>query len=238
MVYRRMLVFCLSLFLLLIGGCTDLQEMGAIEKSRMVLARREKEIEELEEVRGSLKRIVNRKIHAVKLLEKANRLLGKKYMELGSYNLAEEVLLEAEVLSPYNSFIKKDLGYCYYFLGLSAVEEAEGRLFFEKSRKYFQAALEIEPESIEARYGLSLLLFFGFDDVYGAIKEVKTILSYRPDHVDSHFALGRFYYEVGELRKAMGEYITLTRILPKNSEKLKKAEENILRINRKLRINE
>ena len=64
------------------------------------------------------------------------------------------------------------------------------------------------------------------------------MLDYDPKNIDAHFALGRFYYETGELGKALNEYLTLTRLLPRSSPKREKVEENILKINRETGIDE
>jgi tetratricopeptide (TPR) repeat protein len=215
-------------------GCGYQKERRMVQRSKKVLAQERKSVDELVHIRGELRRVIELKLQSVKLLEDVNRLLGEKYMELGSYNLAEEVLLEAEFLMPHNAFIKKDLGQCYYFLGLSALDKNDQLKFFSKSRAYYTKALEIDPELIEARYGLGLLLFFGYNDAFAAIDEMKEILESDPENVDAHFALGRFYYEIGELGKALGEYIELTRLLPGGADRRKKAEENIIKINREM----
>jgi tetratricopeptide (TPR) repeat protein len=222
----------------LIAGCGGAGDKRTIKKGRKELGQQQKDTEELAKVRGELKRIVERKVQAVNLLESIDRVLGRKYLELGSYNLAEEALLEAEFLKPHSPFIKKDLGECYYFLGLSALDYDEKKGNFTKSRSYFEKTLEINPELVEARYGLGLLLFFGFTDTQGAIEEMQEVLEIENNHVGARFALGRFYYENGELNKSLGEYITLTRILPGSSPKKKKAEDNIIRITRELGNNE
>lgn len=222
----------------LLSGCGSFTDGKAIRQGKKILGKRNVEIEELVKVRGSLKRVIENKIKAVRLLESTNRLLGRKYLEIGSYNLALEAFAEAEMLMPYNAFIKRDLGECYYFLGLSVVNENEKGKFFARSKQYYEKALEINADLLEARYGLGILLFFGFDDTSGAIDEMKRILGKEPNNIEAHFALGRFYYETGELGKSLGEYITLTKMLPKNSPKMRKAEDNILRINREMGINE
>ncbi|UCB46281.1 MAG: tetratricopeptide repeat protein [Spirochaetota bacterium] len=225
---------------LVIGAysCSDHAEKRALARGKKVLSQRDKEIDDLEEVRGELRKVIERKITAVGLLESTLRLLGRKYIELGSYRLAEGAFIEAEQLVPYNAFIKKDLGECYYFLALSAVESEEKEEYIELSRAYYRKALDIDPDLIEARYGYGLLLFFGYGDPTGAIDEMKFILDHDPKHVAAHFALGRFYYETGELGKALNEYISLTRILPHSSPKQSKVEENINKINRELGVNE
>lgn len=228
----------LGLFVFVICGCGNIDERRTIWKSKRVLAQKSKDTAELTKIRGRLRRIIDTKLHAVELLESTNRLLGRKYMDLGSYNLAREALEEAEFLKPSSAFIKKDLGECYYFLALSALMKEEKEKYFFISRKYYETAVELAPDFIEARYGLGLLLFFGFGDALGAIAEMKKIQADEPDNVEAHFALGRFYYEIDELGKSLGEYITLTRILPRGSQKKKKAEENILKINRELGIHE
>jgi len=237
--FRRMLFLFGMLFILFnVAGCGGFSDRRTIWKSKRALAARKKDLEELREIRGRLRRIIEMKIQAVQLLESTNRVLASKYIELGSYNLAREVLEEAEYLNPHSAFLKKDLGECYYFLGRSSIERGDKEENFTLSRRYFEASLDLEPDLIEARYGLGLLLFFGYGDVYGAIEEMKRILEYEPDNVEAHFALGRFYYELDELGKSLGEYITLTRILPKGSPKHKKAEENIIKISRERSSNE
>lgn len=230
---NRLLLFSTIIVLFLIG-CAAREDVRIINESKRVISKKKKSIDDLERVRGNLKRVIERKIKAVGLLEETDRLLASKYIEIGSYNLALEVLKEAEYLKPENGFIKKDIGLCYYFLGRSETNGEIANKYYESSRKYLKKALELEPDLIEARYALGLLLFFGFKNVSDAIEQMKIILEENPDDVEAHFALGRFYYEINELGKALNEYITLTRILPKGSPKYKKAEENILKINREL----
>jgi tetratricopeptide (TPR) repeat protein len=233
---KGFIFICIVLILFGLAGCGYRQERRAVERGKRILSQSDKEIDDLVSVRGKLRRIIDLKIQAVDLLEDLNRLLGRKYLEVGSYHLAEEVLLEAEYLKPHNPFIKKDLGECYYFLGISALEKTEQLDYFALSREYYQKALEINPELTEARYGFGLLLFFGLNDVFGAIEQMQMVLKYDENNVDAHFALGRFYYEIGELGKSLGEYIKITRILPGSSPRRKKAEENIIKINRELGV--
>jgi tetratricopeptide (TPR) repeat protein len=215
-------------------GCGYFEERRSLARGKKVLASDERGIEELATVRRGLRSIIDLKIKAVHQLEDVDRLLGRKYLEAGSYNLAREVLEEAEYLTPHSAFIKKDLGECYYFLGASALSQEEQTEYFEKSLEYYTKALEIRSDLSEARYGLSLLLFFGFNDVPGAIDQMKYVLEQDERNVDARFALGRFYYDMGEYSKSLGEYMAITRILPKTSPRRQKAEDNIIQINREL----
>jgi tetratricopeptide (TPR) repeat protein len=233
---RAIEIFFLCFFLFFAAGCGNLEERRTIWKANKIIGQETKEIDELQEVRGKLKRIIHRKIQAVELLETANRVLARKYMNIGSYNLAVEVLKEAEHLKPNSAFIKKELGECYYFLAQSVAVPGDDEDYFSLSRRYYEASLSLDPDLLSARYGLGLLLFFGFGDVSGAIEEMKKILEAEPDNVDAHFALGRFYYETNDLGKSLGEYIAITRILPHGSDRRKKAEQNILRINSELGV--
>jgi tetratricopeptide (TPR) repeat protein len=231
--------FCAFFFLaiLLLTGC-DMQDRATIFRAKNALGRRRKDVDELAEIRGSLRRIIERKVQAADLLGEVNRVLGEKYIDLGSYNLAEEVLAEAEYLMPANPYLKKDLAECHYFLFSSAVDEADRKEHLVRAREYFEKAVDMKPDYVEARYGLGLTLFFGYGETAGAIEQMKQVLAYEPDNVEAHFALGRFYYEIDELGKALGEYIALTDILSKGSAQYKKAEENILKINREIGTNE
>jgi len=233
---------CSVLFLFIcivnFSGCGNFKEKRILSKSKKIIHKKSKNVEELVTVNRNLKRIINMKITAVQLLVETDRLLGRKYMEIGSYNLAKKALKEAEDLKPNNAYIKKDLGECYYFLGTSSIELDDKSRYFILSKKYYQKAIEINSDLIEAIYGLGLLMFFGYNDVYGAIDQMEKILEYEPKNVDAHFALGRFYYEIGNLGKSLNEYIALTQILSRNSPKIKKVEDNIIRINRELEKNE
>jgi len=235
---RGVLFLCILITLAMSSGCGYYDERRILRKGKKVLSQKQKKIEELVEVRGSLKRIVEMKVQSVNLLNEVNRLLGQKYMAIGSYHLAEEALLEAEYFDPHNAFIKKDLGECYYFLANSALEEENRENYLSQSKLHYERAVDIKPDLIVARYGLGLLLFFGFDDVISAINEMKVVLDYEPNNVDAHFALGRFYYEIDEPGKSLGEYITLTNILPKKSPKREKVEENIIKLNTELGAHE
>ncbi len=224
------LLIIISLF----SGCGYISQKRDLRDAKKVIAEKKKNEEDLKRVRGKLKRIIDYKIRAVNMLETVDRVLGRRYMEIGSYLLALDPLKEAEELKPHNAYIKKDIGECYYFLAISEVDDVKKQKYLELSRRYLNKSLNIDPGLVEARYVLSLLLFFGYNDVDGAIKEAKIILNQQPDNVDAHFALGRFYYEKGELGKALNEYIILTKILPKSSPRRKKAEENLERINREM----
>jgi tetratricopeptide (TPR) repeat protein len=217
-----------------ISGCGYYDEQRDLRKAGDVLGDQEWTVEDLTTVRGRLKRIIDLKVQAVDRLDEVDRALGHQYLLAGSFNLAREALEEAEYLKPYSAYVKKDLGECYYFLGASALDREEKDRFFERSLAYYNKALEISADLTEAHYGLGLLLYFAYNDVEGAIEEMKRVLAQESRDVDARFALGRFYYETGEYSKALGEYLEITRILPKGSPRRIKAEDNILQINREL----
>lgn len=234
MSFKVSFVLCIALVMIGLAGCGNLKEKRILSESRKVLSDPDREIEELESIKPGLRRIIDMKLQAVNQLEAANRALGRRYLVAGSYNLALEALEEAEFLQPYSAFIKKDLGECYYFLGASALDQLVRDDNFEKSRTYYEKALEIDPELLEARYGFSLVLYYGFDDVRGAIEQMKVVVERDPENVEARFALGRYYYELGEYSKALGEYIEITNLLPRSSPKREKAEMNIMQINREM----
>ena len=232
--FKVSFVLCIALVMIGFAGCGNIKEKRILSESRKVLSDPDREVEELESIRPGLRRIIDMKLQAVNQLEAANRALGRRYLVAGSYNLALEALEEAEFLQPYSAFIKKDLGECYYFLGASALDQLVRDENFEKSRTYYAKALEIDPELLEAYYGFSLVLYYGFDDVRGAIEQMKVVVERDPENVEARFALGRYYYELGEYSKALGEYIEITNLLPRSSPKREKAEMNIMQINREM----
>ncbi len=234
MSFKASLVLCIVLVMVGLTGCGNIKERRFLSESRKVLSNPDRNIEELDSIRPGLRRIIDMKLQAVNQLEIVNRVLGRRYLVAGSYNLAREALEEAEYLQPYSAFIKKDLGECHYFIGASALDQEDREENFYKSQAYYKKALEIDPDLLEARYGFSLVLYYGFDDVQGAIDQMKVVVGKEPENVEARFALGRYYYELGEYSKALGEYIEITNILPKSSPKRDKAEANIMHINREM----
>jgi tetratricopeptide (TPR) repeat protein len=232
--FRPYLVIYVALAMIGLAGCGNVKERRVLSESRKVLSNPDKSIDELDSIRPGLRRIIDMKLQAVDQLEVVNRVLGRRYLVAGSYNLALEALEEAEFLQPYSAFIKKDLGECHYFLGASALDQVERDNNFQKSKSYYRKALEIDPELLEARYGFSLVLYYGFNDVQGAIEQMQVVVGKEPENVEARFALGRYYYDLEEYSKALGEYIEITNILPKSSPKRAKAEANIIQINREM----
>jgi cytochrome c-type biogenesis protein CcmH/NrfG len=236
---KRCALVCVVLLIVTavsVSGCGYYRENRVIARGRKAVSKEKKDVEELESVRGELRRVVDMKIKAVRYLESTLRLLGEKYMEIGSYNLAEDALVEAELLQPYNAYVKKDLGQCCYFLAIGAVDASKRDEWLLKSNIYYRSALDIKPDLLEALYGYGILLALGYEDYDAAIEQMKLLLAYDPENTDAHFALGRFYYEIGDLGKSLGEYLALSRLLPRSSPKQLKVEENILRINRETGI--
>jgi lipopolysaccharide biosynthesis regulator YciM len=86
---------------------------------------------------------------------------------------------------------------------------ASDRSHIEQAERAFRTALEIDPNSIQAHFGLGLLYGFHTDDLNRARQhlekasyEIPVTVKNRPDVVDARFALGKLEYQEGNLDRA------------------------------------
>ena len=79
----------------------------------------------------------------------------------------------------------------------------------DRAQYYYEKSLEMEPDYYSAGYGLAILLFFEKDEKEKAIAILEGITSKHKYYYIARFALGRFYYETSEIRKAFNIYDSL-----------------------------
>jgi len=87
---------------------------------------------------------------------------------------------------------------------------------FDLSRRSYEMALAIRPDSEDARYNFALVLKAG-DYVPDAVNELKKILSAHPDDVRAHLALGNLYaQQLNDFMQARAQYLEVLRLDPGN----------------------
>jgi tetratricopeptide (TPR) repeat protein len=100
----------------------------------------------------------------------------------------------------------------------------------EKSRHYFQRAVEIEPEHPDYRFALGNQYLHADRDFEKAILEYKKVVSLDPKHGEAHLALATSYYFLGDFATAK-KYLATAETLPLESTDLLttlKEDENML----------
>ena len=105
----------------------------------------------------------------------------------------------------------------------------------DKAVYHYEKALQMEPNYIEAKYGLAILLFYRKNERSKAIQIMDEIAKQNPKFYRARFALGRFYYENKDPGKSLSIYQDLYTDLDKMDSPLateyrQACKENIQRI--------
>lgn len=160
--------------------------------------------------------------------------LGTKYMELKMYSAATKVFLEASQIKPEDPSV-------YYFLGLSYANDG-GAHFSQKERETLYGFAEkmykhgelLDPNHLPMQYAMGI--FYGLlkNDVSKGLDYLKKVLEKSPLHVDSLFAAGGMYTQLGQWSQAWDCYEKIEKSYPK-TDFSRKAKENLGKIRRFLR---
>ena len=87
----------------------------------------------------------------------------------------------------------------------------------EAAEYQYRRALEINGDFPDAIYGLSILLFYEKKEKEEGLNLMEKLVAGSPTYYRAHFALGRFYYETNQLKKALTVYENLYSELEKKS---------------------
>lgn len=116
--------------------------------------------------------------------------LGNLYLETGDYEKAFKFLNAS--LSAYPNDSETYVSLAKASVGLNQIDSAE---------TYFKKALELNQDSVEAEYGLALLLE-NKGNLDEAEKLYRSVVFKSPQHAGAFFQLGAILYRKGDLRNA------------------------------------
>lgn len=207
MLYKRTFAVLSCLFVVALTGCgeseyertyrvaKELSQKGPLTDTEYV-QRLETADELLEQVTSVKIRASERHLYVLQ------RLLGH-YENLEMWNKAVPVAERLTRLQPTNEEWHRHLGRIHSTL--SRTDESH----VEPAERAFRTALELNPDSIRANYGLGLLYGFHADEVQRGRKflrraayEQNVTVKNRPHVVDARFALGKLEFEKGETAAA------------------------------------
>lgn len=158
------------------------------------------------------------------------------YMNLGRRQVEEEQWNPA--ISSLGKSVKygRDSSRLYYYLGLAYAnrgKESGSSDDIDAAIQFYRAALEKQPDFNDARYGLAMVLYLIKNQGDQAIPHLVAILKDDPLFHPASFALGRIYYEKGDLQRALSVYESLCDILEeRGSFDMKETYEEKCRSNR------
>ncbi|MCL2025757.1 MAG: tetratricopeptide repeat protein [Leptospirales bacterium] len=146
-----------------------------------------------------------------KQLESAERVrinyeqLGRRYADQGSWTPAIECFTTAIGYGSAGADIHYMLGASY----ANRARETNNKEDMNMAESHYSKAISKNPELVSAQYGLGLLVFFLKKDHARGIEIMRELSFRRPDFFEARFALGRFYYENGEIARALSTYESL-----------------------------
>ncbi|MGB4267638.1 MAG: tetratricopeptide repeat protein [Spirochaetota bacterium] len=161
--------------------------------------------------------------------------LGGKYNEKGAWDPAIDALHKALGYGRNTPLVHYQLAIAYANRGT----QLENKDDIDKAQIHYEKALQMDPNFIEAKYGLAILLFYQKDNRSKAVQLMEEITKQKPSFYRARFALGRFYYENKDLNKSLSVYQDLYTDLEKVDSPLAKeykqaCKENIQRITTEL----
>lgn len=159
------------------------------------------------------------------------RMLGMEYMNREMYGPAFETFLKALEIYPANHIIHYYTGLASSRLAETKPEEQERREVLESSAHYYEKAIELKGNYVEALYALSMLYIFELDRPYDAEKHLEKILSVKSDHYRAMFLLARIRVEQNRIEEAVEIYNEIGE-KAKEQEMVDRARENRERLMR------
>lgn len=105
--------------------------------------------------------------------------LARYWMQLGKHFKAREHLLRVLQIDPLQAKSHARLGMIYYYMGN-----------IELSRISYQTAIAINPTDYNTHYNLGELYYTRLSDTVNALKEFKSAIEEKPDHVEANFKIG------------------------------------------------
>ena len=150
---------------------------------------------------------VDRKVSAAENLGVYWKMLALKYVDNGMYGLALDALDEAVAVYPENPIL-------FNYMGVSAARAAKGIVtdaaeqarLFARAEAAYRRAIFLDPDYVNAMYGLAVLLALELDRPAEAKPLLAGVLAREPKNVEALFLLGRIAYADGRYEDAVDAF--------------------------------
>lgn len=203
----------LSVLSLLVAGC-DSGRSGTLEDllymEQPAYEGQEVSEERINELKRSIERFrerVNEKVEAAGQLGEYYKMLASAYIDRKMYGLALETLQEAVRIEPENPRL-------FYLAGVAAGRTAkalvgspeEQEQMFREAEAFYQRAVDLSPNYIDALYGLSVLYVFELDQAVDAVPLLEKIVERQKQDARALSLLARAYAATGRRTLAAETY--------------------------------
>lgn len=228
---RTVLCLMVVLGLLTLTGCNERQQRML---KRLVATQAsqyegeevsEEKVAELEE---HVKRFSDEVIELVRKKGRLGiyyRMLAMEYLDQEMYGPAMENFRKALEIYPNNHIV-------HYYTGVASSQIAEtkpdeeSRLeLLRQAAHYYERAVELKGNYVEALYALSVLYIFELDRPYDAEPYVQKIIETRKDHWRAKFLLARIRVEQNRIEEAVEIYSEIAEESPQD-DMVERAREN------------
>lgn len=199
---------CAALALLLIAGCDRgrsqlLDDMVEMEGEEQVSEERIAEIEEqIEQYRD----IVEEKVQATGELGVYYKLLARAYVNRRMFGPALDALEQAIRIETDNAVVFYRAGVAAGHLAKAAASQAEAMRYFETAERYYRRAIELDPEYLDALYGLAVLYAFELDRPEEALSLLERATTVNPNRARPYMLMGRVLLELDRPEEAAEAY--------------------------------
>jgi len=164
----------------------DLAEMepgdGPVSEERIAELRRQIE---------NYREIVDEKVQATGQLGVYYKMLARAYITRRMYGPALDALEEAIRIETVNPVVFYRAGVAAGQLGNAAGGESEARRHFETAERYYERAIELDSEYVDALYGLAVLYTFELDRPEAALDLLERATTVEPGRARPFMLKGR-----------------------------------------------
>lgn len=184
--------------------------------------------ERIKELQGDIARFEDEVAEVVTKMNQIgefHKLLAQAYLEQEMYGLALDSLERAMEIQTENPIL-------YYYAAVASARNAKAHVadgsyqeFIRQAEEYYQIALRIDPDYVEALYGIAVLYAFELEDPDTAMDYVQRLLAREPNHTGGAFLKGNVLVQLGRLEEAFDVYDRLSSNAPE-PEQRQRAREN------------
>jgi tetratricopeptide (TPR) repeat protein len=183
-------------------------------------------IEELEKAIKRFEGIVDQKVEASSQLGEYHKMLAIRYMDREMYGKALEHLEEAKEYYPENQVVFYYAGVCSARMAKAAVNDPEEQdRLLTQAENYYERAISLDNNFVDALYGMSVLYIFERDRVPDAEPHIDRILKIEKKNTSAMFLLARVYVYSGRIEEAIELYDRIIQNAQSKAEK-KQARDN------------
>lgn len=166
----------------------------------------EERIAELRRQIDNYREIVDEKVQATGQLGVYYKMLARAYMTRRMYGPALDALEDAIRIETVNPVVFYRAGVAAGQLGNAAGGESEARRHFETAERYYERAIELDPEYVDALYGLAVLYTFELDRPAEALDLLERATTVEPGRARPFMLKGRVLLELGRPEAAAEAY--------------------------------